>query len=349
MLRFGRESGILKISKGAWKMGNPSAAQEPSMEEILASIRQIISEDDDGSDAGSTDAGSSDADAGGEDAPSEQASEPEAQVAVEAEDSSASDVVDEPAATGAAEPDLADVATAAGDGDAPAEPARGSGGIFETMEPASPAAAEGVFDHSDIVDTGPYENPFDALAAKKSEMDAADAAAAENSVNAESEPAEPEPEMNVAEPETVAVEAVPEVVAEVVPETAPEVVAEEVVAVEPVAVSAPEPEVSQPVAEEPAPTSNDEPESPVMSAPAPKPVEYENEENLISPEKGASVANAFSSLTHTILSQNARTLDDLVSDMLQPMLKDWLDENLPTLVERLVKQEIDRMARGGRR
>ena len=89
-------------------------------------------------------------------------------------------------------------------------------------------------------------------------------------------------------------------------------------------------------------------ESQAMTAPAPKPAEFTGDENLISADAGASVSNAFSTLTHTILSQNARTLDDLVSDMLQPMLKEWLDENLPTLVERMVKQEIDRMARGGR-
>ena len=34
--------------------------------------------------------------------------------------------------------------------------------------------------------------------------------------------------------------------------------------------------------------------------------------------------------------------------MLRPMLKTWLDENLPSLVERLVKAEIQRVARGGR-
>jgi uncharacterized protein len=70
--------------------------------------------------------------------------------------------------------------------------------------------------------------------------------------------------------------------------------------------------------------------------------------SLISPQVGATVSGAFSQLAHTVLSQNARTLDDLVQEMLKPMLKGWLDENLPTVVERLVRAEIERVARGGR-
>jgi len=34
--------------------------------------------------------------------------------------------------------------------------------------------------------------------------------------------------------------------------------------------------------------------------------------------------------------------------MLRPMLKSWLDDNLPSLVERLVRSEIERVSRGGR-
>lgn len=40
-----------------------------------------------------------------------------------------------------------------------------------------------------------------------------------------------------------------------------------------------------------------------------------------------------------------QTLEGLVRSMLKPMLKDWLDTNLPQLVERLVHEEIQRMAR----
>jgi cell pole-organizing protein PopZ len=67
---------------------------------------------------------------------------------------------------------------------------------------------------------------------------------------------------------------------------------------------------------------------------------------LLSRQASAAVDSAFASLTHTVLSQNARTLDDLVKDMLRPMLKSWLDDNLPSLVERLVRAEIERVSRG---
>jgi cell pole-organizing protein PopZ len=73
------------------------------------------------------------------------------------------------------------------------------------------------------------------------------------------------------------------------------------------------------------------------------------EDALLAPETGSAVASAFSSLTNTILGQNARTIDDLVQEMLRPMLKSWLDDNLPTIVERLVRAEIERVSRGGRR
>jgi cell pole-organizing protein PopZ len=67
---------------------------------------------------------------------------------------------------------------------------------------------------------------------------------------------------------------------------------------------------------------------------------------LLSPHTTAAVDSAFNSLTHTVLMQNPRTLEDLVRDMLRPMLKAWLDDNLPDLVERLVRAEIDRVSRG---
>jgi cell pole-organizing protein PopZ len=74
--------------------------------------------------------------------------------------------------------------------------------------------------------------------------------------------------------------------------------------------------------------------------------QVEMDRPLLSRSATAAVDSAFASLTHTVLSQNARTLDDLVKDMLRPMLKSWLDDNLPSLVERLVRAEIERVSRG---
>ena len=67
---------------------------------------------------------------------------------------------------------------------------------------------------------------------------------------------------------------------------------------------------------------------------------------LLSNATASAVDNAFNSLAHTVLGNNARTLEDLVKEMLRPMLKSWLDDNLPGLVERIVRAEIERVSRG---
>jgi cell pole-organizing protein PopZ len=91
--------------------------------------------------------------------------------------------------------------------------------------------------------------------------------------------------------------------------------------------------------EPPPPAARPQPAAPsVASAP----------DTLLSRAADASVANAFSLLGSTMLNSNPRTLEDLVKEMLRPLLKAWLDDNLPPLVERLVRAEIERVARGGR-
>ena len=67
---------------------------------------------------------------------------------------------------------------------------------------------------------------------------------------------------------------------------------------------------------------------------------------MLSQSTVSAVESAFNSLANTVLSNNARTLEDLVREMLRPMLKSWLDDNLPGLVERIVKAEIERVSRG---
>jgi uncharacterized protein len=67
---------------------------------------------------------------------------------------------------------------------------------------------------------------------------------------------------------------------------------------------------------------------------------------LLSTETTAAVDSAFNALAQTVLVQNARTLEDLVREMLRPLLKSWLDDNLPSVVERMVRAEIERVSRG---
>ena len=87
-----------------------------------------------------------------------------------------------------------------------------------------------------------------------------------------------------------------------------------------------------------------EPPPPPRQAYAPPP--QQPAERLISASTSAAVDSAFNSLAQTVLVQNARTLEDLVREMLRPMLKGWLDDNLPGMVERIVKAEIERVSRG---
>ena len=67
---------------------------------------------------------------------------------------------------------------------------------------------------------------------------------------------------------------------------------------------------------------------------------------LISQEAGDKVAASFDNLSHAVLNGPSRSFDEIAEDMLRPMLQQWLDDNLPTLVERLVREEIERVARG---
>jgi cell pole-organizing protein PopZ len=69
-------------------------------------------------------------------------------------------------------------------------------------------------------------------------------------------------------------------------------------------------------------------------------------QQILSRSTVSAVESAFNTLANTVLSNNARTLEDLVREMLRPMLKSWLDDNLPGLVERIVKAEIERVSRG---
>jgi cell pole-organizing protein PopZ len=70
------------------------------------------------------------------------------------------------------------------------------------------------------------------------------------------------------------------------------------------------------------------------------------ERGLLSSEASAAVDSAFNTLAHTVLLQNSRTLEDMVREMLRPLLKSWLDDNLPSMVERIVRAEIERVSRG---
>ena len=78
------------------------------------------------------------------------------------------------------------------------------------------------------------------------------------------------------------------------------------------------------------------------------------ERGLMSAATTAAVDSAFHALAqnaqahaaHAAQVRDGRTLEEVVSELLRPMLKAWLDDNLPDLVERLVRAEIERVSRG---
>ena len=112
--------------------------------------------------------------------------------------------------------------------------------------------------------------------------------------------------------------------------------------------------------------SNDAPPrpAPAITAPAraPEPVELalveprpavETREEpaadpLLCEEAEDAIASSFQSLSESLTAHGLSVAEDLAREMLKPLLKNWLDENLPAMVERLVRQEIQRVARGHR-
>ena len=86
---------------------------------------------------------------------------------------------------------------------------------------------------------------------------------------------------------------------------------------------------------------------PVETQPELAPVQ-ELAEPLTSVQTDDAVAASFGALSASVAMHSAEMIESLTREMLRPMLKSWLDDNLPSLVERLVRAEIQRVARGGR-
>ncbi len=69
---------------------------------------------------------------------------------------------------------------------------------------------------------------------------------------------------------------------------------------------------------------------------------------LFSTATDQSVTGAFNTLAAMRLADNSDDLLGLAREMIRPLLRSWLDDNLPGMVERMVRAEIERVARGGR-
>jgi len=96
----------------------------------------------------------------------------------------------------------------------------------------------------------------------------------------------------------------------------------------------------------PMPQSAPQPPLPTQDQPPPQ----HGPAMLVAPEAAASAALAVNALVKALVAERAApvyrggpTIEDVVRDELRPLLKAWLDQHLPPLVERLVRTEIERV------
>lgn len=123
---------------------------------------------------------------------------------------------------------------------------------------------------------------------------------------------------------------------------------------------APEPEpVPEPPRRRPQPEPIPEPRI-SRRAPAPEPRHMRNQSDLdmvdkddgiLSSQASSAITNAFGMLSRERdVSVSGASLEEIVTQIMKPLLAQWLDEHLPEIVERVVQQEIERAARSsGRR
>ena len=98
-------------------------------------------------------------------------------------------------------------------------------------------------------------------------------------------------------------------------------------------------------------------QAPVSEAPSPQPIQppisapTEEKESLVSTPQATETMDEFARLGNKLyedvqelpIGNGAVTLEGLVRELIRPMLKEWLDQHLPITVERLVREEIERL------
>ncbi|GHE51192.1 hypothetical protein GCM10019059_08030 [Camelimonas fluminis] len=97
------------------------------------------------------------------------------------------------------------------------------------------------------------------------------------------------------------------------------------------------------------PVAGGVPAGPLASIPAETQVVHHAREAvgvLVSPATAARISGAFDALTQRVAAERARTMEETVTDMLRPMLASWLEAHLPEIVERLVAEQVTRLSRG---
>jgi uncharacterized protein len=258
-------------------MSQPAKLQEPTMEEILASIRRIIADDDGARPAP---------------APAPAAVKPTVMPAPAPVPASAPTLV-----TAADRDDVEEMVSGFDDPQTPGVAANDAFELRQSTQSKPPGFDGGDADSDEMVDESQEEEPGELAEPELSRFESA------KPESAKPDPARTEP----AKTESIKTESIR----------------------------------TESIRPEPARSA---PRS--ASAASPVNLPASGEAALMSARTTAAVDMAFNTLAHTVLVQNSRTLDDLVREMLKPMLKAWLDDNLPNMVERLVRAEIERVSRG---
>jgi cell pole-organizing protein PopZ len=100
----------------------------------------------------------------------------------------------------------------------------------------------------------------------------------------------------------------------------------------------------------PAPVPPPPPIAPPAAAMSPAPGLPRAQDSLVAPEAAAAAASSVGALLKHLQAERQAavyrggpTIEDIVREEMRPLLKSWLDANLPPLVERLVRAEIERV------
>jgi cell pole-organizing protein PopZ len=115
----------------------------------------------------------------------------------------------------------------------------------------------------------------------------------------------------------------------------------------------PEPRIARRPASMPAPHTPEPPRHHMRTHPEVKMADNSDREGILSNQASSAVTNAFGMLSRerdvSVGGGGGASLEDMVQQMLKPMLAAWLEQNLPEIVERVVQEEVERASRSGRR
>ena len=120
-------------------------------------------------------------------------------------------------------------------------------------------------------------------------------------------------------------------------------------------------ELTDKIDDEPEPEPEPAPEPEPEPAPEPEPVEIDMQDveedvvdeiedfgdsEILTDAAESATYDGFEKLVkQTAVEYNGITLEEIVRTELKPLLREWLDDNLPSMIERLVAEELERISK----